>query len=570
MSSCTNKKPSKYLFIVAKALVLSVFLFFIGCAKEIREQPLTEQPNIILILTDDQNYLSVQHMNVLKAELGKRGAVFTNAIASDPECCPFRSSFLAGGFHPKNTNVKDNSRYGSKKFNNTNTIAVRLQEAGYQTGFIGKYKHGYTPGYVPPGWSSFVANNNGGSLADWMNLRDITYGSSTNEPSTGRIEKEREQYLTYFHQEMALKFLEEYQNDPYFLFISLYAPHAPRTAAPDERSVFPNVGLEEIVEHDLSDKPEWLQRVAKLQSRHKVAVLARKTAVALQPVDRIITQLITKLDESGDLTNTYIIFSSDNGLMFGRHGIQPNKGYPYEDSLRVPLLIRGPGIEPAVIDTPVAANLDLPPTILQIAGLDSKSDGLSLLPLLRGEGTLARDKIYIEYYGYLTNVLNVGLPIVWSGYRTARYKYVEYANGERELYDFVYDPFEHENVADDALYTDVVKDFSKKLDTDRGLTLSTVFPPTGTVGAEYSFQLKVIGGEPPYRFYIGEGRLPEGLSIDENTGLISGTPVKAGANLRLFVEVESNRIASHAEETEKAYWRLSFDINEHNDDEEDK
>ena len=139
-----------------------------------------DRPNIVLILTDDQRWDTLWAMPILKKQLASRGITFKNAFMTTPVCCPARASLLSGGFYAHHTGVLTNSSLNGSihKFQDTETLPTLLQKAGYVTGFVGKYMHEYRPGYVPPGWTNFVANNNGGMLKDWFHLIDITVGSS--------------------------------------------------------------------------------------------------------------------------------------------------------------------------------------------------------------------------------------------------------------------------------------------------------------------------------------------------------------------------------------------------------
>ncbi len=515
------------------------------------------KPNIIVILTDDQHFKTIEYMPILQDRLAKRGIVFNNAIASIPECCPFRASFLAGGYYPKNTNVKANS-YPAAYFNSENTLAVKLSDAGYATGFIGKYKHGYRPGEVPPGWTSFVANNQGGMIRDWFKLKNITYGSNVRDEKVMKVIPDHEQYLTYFHRDEALKFIRERAAQPFFLFVSTYAPHTPAPPPADEKYSENDFAWDEYYQSDLSQKPQWVSNLHDTNKSKHFLQAAKKQIVALQAVDRMIGEIDDLLNELNLQDDTVIFFTSDNGIMFGEHNLPIDKGYPYESSIRVPFIVRAPTIDPRRESSLVAVNLDLAATILDIAGADIESDGVSLVSLISEKKPLSRDSILIENYGYLSWRKFGDYP-VWSGYRTNRWKYVESLNDKKELYDLRADPQELNNLAYDDAFQNEVEEFSSRLEGERSLSFTSLEPPQGTVGRNYEYQLTSAWSEPPYRYDVVQRTLPPGLALDKSTGLISGVPTKTFDDF-VVIRVRSDRVASQSGQPEHAIWRFKFNI----------
>lgn len=528
-----------------------------------------KQFNFIVILTDDQRWDTLWAMPIVQEQLMAKGKTFTNAFITTPVCCPARASILSGGFYAHNTGVLTNRPLNGTmgNFNDTYTLATLLQDAGYKTGFIGKYMHGHYPRYVPPGWTEFIANNEGGMLKDWFNLKDITTGSSTSEMSwVGALIKDHTQYLTYFQRDKALDFIEQYGDGsaPFFLFLSTYAPHVPATPAPGDEGLFKTYYYNGRAtgEKDLSDKPAWVQRAALSKKSRYQKEHPQKQLRSLKAVDRTVGAIVDKIAEKGLLDRTVFIFTSDNGVTWGEHRLPNDKGMPYEESIRVPFVVRMPAIEPGTDDHLVAVNLDMGATILELANVPGYTDGLSLFPLLRGFRTDWREEILIESFRYLDWRLDV--PGLWAGLRVksedGEWKYVEHPTGEKELYDLVNDPFEKESKHNNPNFHHKIIEFSEKLEKMKGLAITVFEAPEGVVGQEYSFRLTAWGGEKPYRWTVHKGQLPAGLSLDDSSGLISGVPLEPG-NRRVFIRVTSDSsIARHSGKPQTFIWDFYFNI----------
>lgn len=268
-------------------------------------------------------------------------------------------------------------------------------------------------------------------------------------------------------------------------------------------------------EEDRSDKPAWVQAETWDPTYHTTDM--RAALSTLPAVDRLVDSLVTQLDEEGVLDHTVILYASDNGFHWGEHGLW-GKGSPYEESIRIPLYIRAPDASPRTTNALVAANLDIPATIEDVAGIGSYADGQSLLSVVRGEADTAREGVHIDYY-------TDGYP-VWAGWETERWTYVEYGTGETELYDRDADPYQLVNVANtpgDA----PIADFQAKVDAERGLAILTDTLPGGALGVAYSEALGVWG-ETSATWAVDAGSLPPGLSLS-SAGLLSGTPTEEGS-----------------------------------------
>lgn len=397
--------------------------------------------NFIIILTDDMRWDNLWAMPITQNRL--QGVTFDNAFTTTPVCCPARASILTGQY-VHNHHVLNNA-IGRSALNELDTLATNLQRAGYRTGFTGKYMHGYQPGYVPPGWTKFVAGENGGMLLDWWHLHNVTTGQSgPDAPGAGGL-YDTDRYITLHHQDAALSFLDQHGREPFFLFVSTYAPHDPETPLPEDMGLFTNYLYRgrSYGEADMSDKPAWLQAAALMDASRNDDERHRNILRSLQPVDRMVGAIMDRLAALGVLDKTVIIFASDNGVSWGEHGIY-DKGTPYEEAIRVPLIVSVPGI-PARRETKIALLIDLAPTIYELAGVSHDADGKSLLPLLTNPATEWRTDFMIEAYGYLE--WRFPTDGIWRGVRSERWKYVEWHNGEVELYDLTNDPFELENIA---------------------------------------------------------------------------------------------------------------------------
>jgi len=487
----------------------------------------TTKPNFIVILTDDQRFDTLWAMPILQEKVQSRGTTFERAYVSTPLCCPSRGAFFSG-FYPYNTGVLGNpgDNGGAALFQDGNTLAVAMQEGGYRTQFVGKYLNGYAPKYVPPGWSSWTANNRGPAGDDWHSF-DVTRGSSSSTSAVGQS-VHIEQYVTNFHRDEVLSFLGQVGQDPFFIVLAPYAPHAPATPdAPDE-SLFSDYVYRgrSYHESDLSDKPYWVANPNAFSVlKNPDDEFHRDMLRSLQAVDRSIGDIHDMLAQLGKLDNTVIIFTSDNGFLWGEHSIT-EKGNAYEESLLVPLVMAGPGI-PATTDAEhlVSPDLDIAATVIDMAGVDRpEADGRSLTPLFGGGNVSWRDALVHQSWGR-----HPGAYGVWSAISDGRWKFIDNPGSVTdELYDLQSDPYEEENQIRNNAHSSIKNSLAQRLAENRGVSTTVFDAPGGKVGENYSFNLSAWGGTPPYKWSIYNGRLPAGLSLHQS-GVISGTPTAAGS-----------------------------------------
>jgi N-acetylglucosamine-6-sulfatase len=404
-----------------------------------------DRPNFVVIVTDDQRWDTLEAMPAVQRLLVDRGMTFTSAFTTTPSCCPSRVSLLTGRYS-HHTGVFDgsagNAPGGAPAFDDGSSLATWLDASGYRTGLVGKYLNDYDElptGYIPPGWDEWFAIAQPGPQIRY-------YDFELNE--NGKIVKygvEPSQYSTTVLQEKAVRFIEA--DEPFFLYFAPIAPHPPSTPAPADVSASVDLAWgppPSFDEADVSDKPGG--GPPPLSARGVAHARSRRLEMirSLLAVDRAVEAIVDAVAATGRMGNTYFLFTSDNGFLWGEHR-RFGKVWPYEESIRVPLVIRVPGGRTARTVEEVALNIDIAPTIMDLAGAEPglPPDGISLVPLFEGDRRSPRDRFLVEFLGYAPHVP----PYV--ALRTKRFLYVEYRNGGRELYDLRTDPFELRNLFGD-------------------------------------------------------------------------------------------------------------------------
>lgn len=449
-------------------------------ADEAATSAATAPPNILYILTDDMAAADLQFMPQTLELLGEGGLTFENFFVSMALCCPSRACMLRGQY-PHNTQIVGNTRPngGFAKFQRLgreeSTVAVWLQEAGYNTALIGKYLNGY-PGnmgknYIPPGWTEWYSGVEGSAFDQ--------YNYTMNE--NGALVKYGDAPEDYGADVYAAKTMDFMSRSiaagkPFFAYVSVQAPHSPAAPAPRHENLFADLALPRppsFNEEDVSDKPQAMRNSAPLDETAiaRAEELYRKRIQSLQAVDEMIAGFVAQLEALGQLDNTYIVFTSDNGYHLGEHRLPQGKNTPYEEDIRVPLLVRGPGVRAGAVVEALTGNIDLGPTFAELAGAAAPDfvDGRSLVPFLRGETPSEWREAFLLERGSQTAQTSVNVPatpsatleapdspldrapaVNYVGLRTADYTYVEYANGEIELYDLRADPYQLQNIAGTA------------------------------------------------------------------------------------------------------------------------
>jgi arylsulfatase A-like enzyme len=427
------------------------------------------RPNVVVIVTDDQSAESIPSATTVMPFLQRRALdpddhwiVFEHAFANTPLCCPSRATMLTGRFS-NDTGVVDNDRGGL--LDEDATVASWLHDAGYHTGLVGKYLNGYPFGrapFVPQGWDRWWGKRQGPVTSLYYDYTLIEQGVPV------RFGDEHEDYSTDVLAGRALEFIREAPlGKPFFLWFAPTAPHPPWTPAPRYAGAFANVPVPRppsTGEADVSDKPAWIRELPPpdVGSTASYQVSRRRSYETLRAVDDAVRAVMGELQARGALSETVIVYTSDNGLAFGEHR-WTKKACPYDECLRVPFLVRMPNVEHRV-DASFVSTVDLAPTIAELAGVERPKGlaGSSLLTLLRtGRDERLKSEVYAEWVGEGSSVPG------WWALRTPGFAYVELSTGERELYALRQDPFELVNVVDEPRFAAMVERLSAALDAYR-------------------------------------------------------------------------------------------------------
>ena len=425
--------------------MLAALLLTVASTAPAQEQPRERRPNIVFVLSDDEDLGIHAYMPKVKALIEDEGAVFENFFASYPLCCPSRASILRGQY-PHNTLVLGNlpPQGGFLTFRQLgleeSTIATWLQIAGYRTAFYGKYLNGYAETDAPPpGWDEWHAANNDGYFNVNYKLNEngktVLYGGAPEDYLTDVIAAKAADHIRRFSGE----------GRPFFLYVATFAPHSPYNPAPRHKDMFKNAELPRppsFNEDDVSDKPSFISELPRLNDDEiaEITTHYRLRLECLQAVDELVETLVDTLEETGELERTYIVYASDNGFHLGLHRMKEGKDTAYEEDIRVPLAIRGPGVPAGRKVSGMALNIDLAPTFAAWAGIRTPQfvDGRSLWPLLEDPGVSWRHSFLIQRLGLESDERME--PANALAIRTQRYTYVAYNNGEREMYDLEADP----------------------------------------------------------------------------------------------------------------------------------
>jgi arylsulfatase A-like enzyme len=422
------------------------------------------QPNIVFILTDDLSNDLVQYMPQLRA-LEARGLTFDDYFVSDSLCCPSRASIFTGNF-PHDTGVYSNvgPSGGFHVFydrgEQQSTFNVALQLAGYRTAMMGKYLNGYMGGpaqspvpdtYVPPGWNEWDVA--GAAYPEF----DYTLNENGTLHYYGDAPRD---YLTDVLARRGVKFIDSSagSGQPFFLELATFAPHRPYTPAPRYAKLFPGLKAPEPPNFDVlpTDPPRWLAGHPPLTAKQiaRINHVFRLRVQAVQSVDDMIRAIERALAAHHILRDTYIVFSSDNGLHTGEYRLLPGKLTAFDTDIRVPLVVAGPHVPAGKTSHAMAENVDLAKTFTAMGGTTLPGDGHSLMSILDGKRPTGwRNAILVEHHGPDLDpedpdaqTRRSGNPTTYEAMRTHRFLYVEYADGEREFYDLVDDPYELHNI----------------------------------------------------------------------------------------------------------------------------
>lgn len=394
----------RFSLVVAAALAGTVIVGGTGATAELRELR-AAQPNIVVVSTDDQALSSFNRKFMPRTfkRLVARGASFENAIVATPLCCPSRAAFLTGQYGHNNGVLVNN--YGLL-LDKEQILPAWLQEAGYTTAHVGKYMNKYArfqpaPEVAPAGWDWWRTNL---GEPKYFNFRLAEDGAAV-DYSGG------DQYLTDVLASHA-KQLVRSMPEPFYLQVDHYAPHESGSlrngadasgctglAAQSRAADFTPFGSlkaprpPSFDERNVSDKAPANNLPGRFgrAGRKALDLRYRCMAAAVYSFDRAMARLIDELTRRGLFDDTLFVFWSDNGFHYGEHRMA-GKGTPFDESLRVPLVIKAPGSIAASASEAAVSNVDLAPTILDYAGAEPcvgdecrTLDGRSLRPLIEGE-----------------------------------------------------------------------------------------------------------------------------------------------------------------------------------------
>ena len=446
--------------VLAAAVATGLSLAVSGAAGGPAARPTAAQrPNVVVVLTDDLAWNLVQYMPHVR-QLQRRGSTFSRYFVTDSLCCPSRSSIFTGRF-PHDTGIFTNmgsdggfDAFRSRGWENQ-TYATALAPLGYRTGFGGKYLNGYLPRtrHVPPGWTDWrTAGNAYGEFNYNLNENGalVHYGATPGD------------YLTDVLAAKGSAFIDQAAaaHRPFVLELATFAPHAPYTPAPRDANAFPGLRAPRPPSFNRANvnPPPWLRGHPQLTPQQVAGIDAafRKRAQSVQAVDDLIGRIEATLRARGLAQNTYVVFSSDNGYHMGEHLLNPGKMTAFDSDVRVPLIVAGPGVPAGRTISRITENVDLYPTLVQLAGGTSSPavDGRSLVPLLHGQRVPSwRTAALIEHHGPDQNgadpdhpAAGSGNPTSYEAIRTPNAVYVEYRGRAREYYRIDRDPFERVNV----------------------------------------------------------------------------------------------------------------------------
>ncbi len=455
-----------------------------------------EKPNVVFVLTDDQDFRlgSLDAMNVTKELYGRGGTMLENFRVVLPICCPSRISILSGRY-PHNSGARSDQPQGWcsigdywKGPGQNVSLPTYIKAAGYRTGIFGKELNVNDDTYISPGWDRFFVlggSSEGHYYSDWYNDQGQRYTAKQNE------------YMTALISNRSRVFIQEALEDkkPFFAYI---APHAPHTRAT------PAVGTDGyFVGRNAPRSPNWnasapnhhwmVRQQAPMSERCALASdeLFRNRLKALLGVDRMIQSVADLIQSYGQLDNTYFIYTADHGFHLGQFRMPYFKGQPYETDLRVPFLIRGPGIAPGRTIPAFGAMIDVAPTIADLVGATvperAQLDGRSMVPLLFGDADAVewRKELLFEFYAggkqggpcaigpYCRHIM-MSPNNTYSGVVTTEgWKYIEFRDDEKflELFDLNQDPWEITNLAYKPEYAQRRTELAERLNILRNCSM---------------------------------------------------------------------------------------------------
>ena len=444
------------------AVLTTLFALLALSGASVRGNADATPPNIVFLLTDDQSYAEMASLPKTTDWIGAHGRTYTNFFGAFPLCCPARVS-LQTGQYPHNHHVTGNEASRHWK-NKQDALGPWLSAAGYETAYIGKFANGFRARtQTPPGWDP----------AEWWGGEGGHYcGFELHDPATNTAKQygkgvnpcDPNFYVTDVVANLAVDVLKRRlpSPQPLFLMVGFTAPHkgvplargdTKFSAVPPTRyrGAYANVPLPKppsFNEADVTDKPRRLQLPKMSEDGIKTLQETwRRKQETLMGVDDAVASIMQTLAESGELDNTLVLFSSDNGFMTGEHRMQHGKEVPYDESVKLPLLIRGPGIPASTVDANLRSSIDITTTLVRLTGATTTGHPLDGKPL---DGP-ARTELLYE-------------GADWSALRTNSYVYIRYDAGYQQLYDMLNDPWQLQSLHADPAYAGTLAEMAARLD----------------------------------------------------------------------------------------------------------
>lgn len=455
-------------------LMLPAAAWLLPASVALRTAAAAARPNIVFILTDDHRWDAMSNMGhpLVKTpnmdRIRREGVRFANAFVTTSLCSPSRASFLTGTY--AHTHGVFGNRGEEFDPNKTPSFPMLLKQAGYATGYVGKW-HMARSSQPRPGFDYWLSFSGQGVYQDPL----------LNE--NGR-EFKAAGYMTDLLTDYAVKFLETKRDKPFCLYLAHKAVHGPFTPAERHKDLFADAEISKPASFDdtFAGKPRWQREAALGGAEGRKARKENEVPDSIPPapwdgrreaqldyyrtllaVDDGIGRILETLEKSGQLDNTVVFFAGDNGYFHGEHR-RGDKRLMYEESLRIPLLMRYPSlVKPNSTINEMVLNIDVAPTILELAGVNPPAgmQGKSFAPLAAGKQIPWRQSFLYEYWVDLTPTI----PRM-VGVRTSAWKLVEYPDLDDipELYDLSSDPHEMTNLAADPAHAKRVAELRGELE----------------------------------------------------------------------------------------------------------
>lgn len=450
---------------------------------EVTSAAASDAPNVLLITTDDQSLEDMRWMPKTRRLLGERGMTFSQMLSPHPLCCPARAEILTGQFAQNNGVHTNGGRYGGYKALKSpqNTLPRWLYAGGFHTAVVGKFINHWKPNRdgVPLGWEYFDVSRTSGF--GYYDFKMFTQGkkrryNNGKAYSTTYTTNRTVALVRNWAEQGAAEASDQEDDKPFFIWSSYYAPHGlcgegdckkPPTPERRHARAYKDAKSPSLTKKSFSaalDEPNGVIAGSPVADRGQVQSMFRERIRSLKSVDDGVERIVQALEDAGELENTIILFTSDNGYLLGEHRYQ-GKVLAYEEALRVPLLARGPGIPQGATSDEMITMVDLAPTILGVTGVAATGrtlDGRDMTAVLRGTGTKNDDTLLIQAGGFPNGEAREWL---YRGVRTSRYTFTNWHRDRGhfyELFDRRVDPDQVQNLATDRRYARVVQELRRR------------------------------------------------------------------------------------------------------------